>query len=70
MDINQAMKNLVIGDHVYFEKPNINNYDLYWIVVEKNKDSLLLEINEMGANDSKLIETSFIKYVIKKGFKK
>jgi hypothetical protein len=51
-----------IGDQVYFKMPYVNNYDLYWVVVEKDESNelLQLEINEMAANDSQFVHIKYI----------
>ena len=45
------MKDINIGDGVYFKLDYQNNYDLFWTVKSKFDSTLEIEINEMGAND-------------------
>lgn len=57
---------LKIGDEVYFENGVIENHKLYWVVVDKKRNNLEIEIDEMGAKDRLWISIDDVKRVIKR----
>ncbi|PLX07996.1 MAG: hypothetical protein C0596_08595 [Marinilabiliales bacterium] len=47
-----TMKDINVGDGVYFKLEYQSNYDLFWTVISKKEPDILeIEINKMGAND-------------------
>lgn len=44
------IEDIKVGDKVFFRNNYIENFDLYWTVIGKNGNTLLLKINEMGCN--------------------
>jgi len=60
------MKDINVGDGVYFKLDHLNNYDLYWTVLSKiEPDTLEIEINEMGAKDKIYLKVADV-YAIEK----
>ena len=57
-------ESISIGDEVYFESPHIKNFELYWTVINKDGNSLQLEIKAMGVNDRRWIDLQYIEKVI------
>ena len=60
------MKDINVGDGVYFKLDHQNNYDLYWTVLSKiEPDTLEIEINEMGAKNKIYLKVADV-YTIEK----
>ena len=55
--------NIKKGDLVFFERIGIDNFDLYWTVIDIVNGMIEVEIDEMGHKEKIFIDIADVKYL-------
>lgn len=69
MNINKntySLNDIEIGDKVIFYRQGIEDFRLYWEVIDFPNNMIEIEINEMGYKDKILIDLENVEKVLKK----